>query len=157
LAHRHRVEKTWFERFDKERDSFVEMRKVDTSRPKAETPIAWKSMTFDEGVALAKKTGKPLFVDVMAFWCVWCYRLDYYTYPDKEVAALLNEKFIPVKIIQELDTAGDYDKVRKLIESRGIPAMGIFGGDGKLIHKIGGWKKPADFVKELEKALPEKK
>jgi len=153
---RERVERDWAARFDKEREAFIESRELDTDRPLAAEPIDWRWVTFDEALLLAKKEGKLLFVDVMAFWCVWCYRMDYYTYPDAEVARLLNEKFIPVKIIQEQDPAGDYQRVRDLLGARGIPAMGIFapnGTDGTILHKISGWKKPEAFIEELETAL----
>ena len=153
-AHRARVEHVWSERFDKERDQFVEQRKMDTTRAKAKDPVHWNYVTFDEALALSKKTGKPAFVDVMAFWCVWCYRMDYYTYPDAQVAELLNSSFVPVKIIQEQDAAGDYDRVMKdKLAANGIPAMGIFDADGNALHKIGGWKKPEEFVAELQKGL----
>lgn len=153
-AHRERVEHEWMQRFDKEREEFIAQRKLDTSRPKASSPIPWKYVTFDEAIALGKQQGKPVFVDVMAFWCVWCYRMDYYTYPDAEVAALLTDKYVPVKIIQEQDLGNDYDKLMKeKIEARGIPAMGIFDAQGNLVHKISGWKKPEDFIQELQKGL----
>jgi hypothetical protein len=153
VAARERVEHIWASRFDAEREKFIEARGVDTSRPKAETPIAWRYVTLDEAKAMAAKEGKPLFVDVMAFWCVWCYRMDYYTYPDAEVAKLLSEKFVPVKIIQEQDTAGDYPKIMAELGARGIPAMGVWAPDGKLLSYISGWNKPADFVSKLNEAL----
>ncbi len=150
---RDRVEKVWFGRFDQEKADFVAARGMDTSRPLAGTKIDWKWVTFEQAQAMAKEQGKALFVDVMAFWCVWCWRMDYYTYPDKEVADLLNAKFIAVKLIEEQDAAGEYEKVRGLLEAEGIPAMGVWGPDGALLHKIGGWNKPEDFVKELSVAL----
>jgi thiol:disulfide interchange protein len=141
------------ERFDQEREGFVAQRGLDTSRPLAKQPIDWKYVTFDEALELGRKTGKPVFIDVMAFWCVWCYRMDYYTYPDAEVAALLGGDFVPVKIIQEQDRAGDYDRLMKeKLEARGIPAMGVFRADGSVVHKIGGWKKPEEFIAELKAA-----
>lgn len=153
-AQRVRVEHIWSDRFDAEREQFVAQRGLDTKRPLAKKPIEWHYVTFDEALALGRKAGKPVFVDVMAFWCVWCYRMDYYTYPDQEVAALLGEQFVPVKIIQEQDPAGDYDAVMKgKLEARGIPAMGIFDGDGNVLHKIGGWKKPEDFLADLKQGL----
>ena len=153
-AKRVRAEHIWAKRFDAEREDFLKRQDIDTSRTKSEAPIDWHYVTYDEALAMGKKAGKPVFIDVMAFWCVWCYRMDYYTYPDAEVAQLLSEKFIPVKIIQEQDRAGDYDKVMKeKLEARGIPAMGIFDADGNVLHKIGGWKKPAAFVTELRDAL----
>jgi thiol-disulfide isomerase/thioredoxin len=156
-AHRRRVEHIWFERFDKDKEAFHKARGIDTTRPLAKQPIQWNYVSFDEALALSKKAGKPAFIDVMAFWCVWCYRLDHSTYPDQEVADLLNGSFVPVKIIQEQDLAGDYDKMMKeRLEAQGIPAMGVFDADGRLLHKIGGWKKPEDFVKELKTALEKK-
>ncbi|MHC4974469.1 MAG: DUF255 domain-containing protein [Planctomycetota bacterium] len=148
-----RVEHTWAERFDKEREDFVKRVSLDTARPRTETPIRWRYITFAEAKALAAKEQKALFVDVMAFWCVWCYRMDYYTYIDAEVAKLLNEEFVAVKIIQEQDLAGDYKTVREELKARGIPAMGIWGPDGKFRRMIGGWKKPEDFLTELREGL----
>lgn len=152
-SHRHRIEKMWSDRFDLEREDFVKQRGLDTKRPKATKEIEWQYVSFDDAIALGKKSGKPVFVDVMAFWCVWCYRMDYYTYPDQEVAELLNTKFVPVKLIQEQDAANDYKRLMELLEAKGIPAMGIFDGEGKKVHTISGWKKPEDFVKELEIGL----
>jgi thiol-disulfide isomerase/thioredoxin len=150
-AHRERVEHQWFERFDKEKADFVAQRKLDTTRPRAKAPIAWNYVTFDEAIELGKKAGKPVFVDVMAFWCVWCYRMDYYTYVDQEVADVLGTQFVPCKVIQEQDLAGDYDVLMKQkLEAKGIPAMGIFGADGNALHKIGGWKAPVDFLADLK-------
>lgn len=150
---RERVEHDWAARFDKERDQFIKDRELDTSRPVTTDPIQWRWVTFDEALALSEKEGKALFIDVMAYWCVWCYRMDYYTYPDAEVAKLLNEKFLPVKIIQEQDFVGDYDRIRELLGARGIPAMGVFRSDGIPVKMISGWKKPEDFLTELHAAL----
>lgn len=150
---RARVEHLWVERFDKEREDFVKLRGLDTSRARAEAPIRWRYITFAEAKKLAAQEQKALFVDLMAFWCVWCYRMDYYTYVDAEVARLLNEKFIAVKIIKEQDRADDYQVVREQLKARGIPAMGIWGPDGELRRMIGGWKKPEDFLTELREGL----
>jgi len=153
---RTRLEHLWAERFDKERAEFEAKQSLDTARPRATDPIRWRYITFAEAKALAAKEQKALFVDVMAFWCVWCYRMDYYTYIDAEVAGLLNEKFIPVKIIQEQDRAGDYAAVREELGTRGIPAMGIWGPDGTFRRMIGGWKKPENFLTELRAGLETK-
>ena len=153
-SHRTRVEHLWFERFDKERDGFVAQRKLDTGRARTQKPIEWNYVTFEQAIEMGKKTGKPVFVDVLAFWCVWCYRMDYYTYVDAEVAQVLSEQFVPCKILQEQDRVGDYDKTMKLLQAQGIPAMGVFGADaGKPLTTIGGWKKPEDFLTDLKKGL----
>jgi hypothetical protein len=154
-SHRDRVEHMWFDRFDGERDGFIEARGIDTSRPKTDDPIPWHFVSFDQGLEMAKKEGKLLFVDVLAFWCVWCYRMDYYTYPDAEVAQLLEQSFVPVKVVQEQDAAGDYSTLMEKLGARGIPAMGVWTPDGELVRYVSGWKTPADFVAELRAALEE--
>lgn len=151
--HRVRIEHQWADRFDKERESFVKSRQVDSNRPKTDKPILWRYVTFDQAKALAKESGKPLFVDVMAFWCVWCYRMDYYTYIDQEVAQVLGEKFIPVKIVQEQDPANDYQRIMNELNAKGIPAMGIWNAQGEKVHQIAGWKKPEDFLTDLKQGL----
>jgi thioredoxin-related protein len=156
-SQRERAEKAWAERFAPEKEGFVKARGMDTSRPLAETPIHWNYVTLAKAKAMAKKADKPLFVDVMAFWCVWCYRMDFYTYPDKAVADLLNNDFIPVKIIQEQDQAGDYSTLMKELGARGIPAMGIWSADGDLVKYISGWSKPSDFETTLKTALEKAK
>lgn len=151
---RERVEKMWEERFAPTADEFNKSKNIDTSRPKAQKPIDWHYVSFAEAKQLAAKANKPLFVDVMAFWCVWCYRMDFFTYCDQEVAQLLNDKFVPVKIIQEQAAEGDYDMLMKdKLKARGIPAMGIFDAEGNVLHTIGGWKKPEDFIADLQKGL----
>jgi thiol-disulfide isomerase/thioredoxin len=150
-AQRARVEHMWMERFEPEREKFFADRGLDASRPVAKAPIQWRYVSFADAIAMGEKEKKPVFIDVMAFWCVWCYRMDWCTYPDAEVTRMLNEDFIPVKIIQEQDLAGDYDVLMKdKLKAEGIPAMGVFDATGKAIHTIGGWKKPEDFLKELE-------
>jgi thiol-disulfide isomerase/thioredoxin len=149
--HRARIEHLWMERFEPGRKEFFESRGLDASRPLAKGPINWHYVTFADAIALGVKEKKPVFIDVMAFWCVWCYRMDWSTYPDAEVTRMLNEDFVAVKIIQEQDLVGDYDLLMKeKLKARGIPAMGIFDAAGDAIHTIGGWKKPEDFLKELE-------
>jgi thiol-disulfide isomerase/thioredoxin len=151
--HRTRIEHLWTERFDKEREGFVASNGLSPTRPLASEPIAWRYLSFEEALVLGAQMERPLFVDVMAFWCVWCYRMDYYTYVDAEVAQLLNESFVPVKIIQEQAVEGDYERVREKLDARGIPAMGVFDGEGNALHKISGWKKPEDFLTDLNAGL----
>lgn len=158
-AHRERVERACAEQFDQEREGFIRQFGVDPDRARTKTPIVWRYVTFDQAQAMAKEEGKPLFVDLMAFWCLWSWRMGYYTYPDAEVAELLGTKFIPVRILEEQDFAGDHGRLRTLLGAAGLPAMGVWGPDGKLRGFISGWKKAEEFLALLEKALlePEEK
>jgi thioredoxin-related protein len=60
-----------------------------------------KWMTFEEAVEKSKTEKRKIFIDVFTDWCGWCKVMDKNTFPDAEVAKLLNEKFYPVKLDAE--------------------------------------------------------
>lgn len=143
-----RVNRKWFERFDKEAAGFRQAQSMTEERPRGATAPAFHHLLdFEAAKKLAAEQKKPIFLDFETDWCVWCKRLDYYTYPDAEVAEWLS-KFVLVKWNCELDST---DLFRQM-GGRGYPHMVIVDPQGKKIHEIGGWKKPADFVEELKKA-----
>jgi thioredoxin-related protein len=63
------------------------------------SPVKW--MTFEEAVEKSKTEKRKIFVDVFTDWCGWCKVMDKNTFPDAEVAKVLNEKFYPVKFNAE--------------------------------------------------------
>ncbi|MEE8142399.1 MAG: thioredoxin fold domain-containing protein [Planctomycetota bacterium] len=104
-------------------------------------------MDLDEIQKLARAAKKPLFIDFETDWCVWCKRLDYYTYPDAEVRSWLN-KFLLVKWNSDFDPKN----VGQKFGLKGFPYIAIVDGEGKPIHSISGWKKASEFVTELKDA-----
>lgn len=71
-----------------------------TAKPaEHKSPIHWMSM--EEAQAAAKKSAKPLFVDVYTSWCGPCKMLDAKTFQDPKLAAYVNEHFYPVKFNAE--------------------------------------------------------
>lgn len=52
----------------------------------------------DEPFALARRAGRPLLLDIGAAWCHWCHVMDEGTYSDAEVARLINQHFVAVKV-----------------------------------------------------------
>ncbi len=70
-----------------------------TTATEHKSPIHW--MSLEEAQAAAKKTAKPLFVDVYTSWCGPCKMLDAKTFQDPKLAAYVNEHFYPVKFNAE--------------------------------------------------------
>jgi thioredoxin-related protein len=65
-----------------------------------QTP-AVKWYTYAQAVALAKKSPRPIFVDVYTDWCGWCKVMDKNTFNHPEISSYLNKKFYPVKLNAE--------------------------------------------------------
>jgi uncharacterized protein len=66
-------------------------------RSAAEQPIDWYPWG-PEPFELAKRTNRPILLDIGASWCHWCHVMDEGTYVDAEVGRLLAQHFIAVKV-----------------------------------------------------------
>jgi thioredoxin-related protein len=62
-------------------------------------------MSFNDGIAEAKKTGKKVMIDVYTNWCGWCKKMDKETYTNVGVVDYLNRYFVVVKL--DLKGTGD--------------------------------------------------
>jgi uncharacterized protein YyaL (SSP411 family) len=72
----------------------------------ANDPVAWRPWNA-EALAEARRRKVPLLVSVGFFACRWCHVLHRESYLDREIAALINRHFIPVKVDREIDGALD--------------------------------------------------
>ncbi len=66
-------------------------------RSASEQPIDWHPWG-PEPFALAARTDRPILLDVGAAWCHWCHVMDEGTYSDPEVARLILQHFVAVKV-----------------------------------------------------------
>ncbi|MGO8795374.1 MAG: thioredoxin domain-containing protein [Candidatus Sulfotelmatobacter sp.] len=83
-------------------------------------PIRWHEWG-EEAFAAARRENKPMLLDIGAVWCHWCHVMDRESYDDPEVAAIVNEHFIAVKV--------DRDE-RPDIDSRYQAAVSAVSGQG---------------------------
>jgi hypothetical protein len=83
-------------------------------------PIRWHEWG-EEAFAAARRENKPMLLDIGAVWCHWCHVMDRESYDDPEVAAIVNEHFIAVKV--------DRDE-RPDIDSRYQAAVSVVSGQG---------------------------
>ncbi len=83
-------------------------------------PIQWHEWG-EEAFASAQRENKPMLLDIGAVWCHWCHVMDRESYDDLEVAAIVNEHFIAVKV--------DRDE-RPDIDSRYQAAVSAVSGQG---------------------------
>jgi hypothetical protein len=83
-------------------------------------PIRWHEWG-EEAFATAQRENKPMLLDIGAVWCHWCHVMDRESYDDPEVARIVNENFIAVKV--------DRDE-RPDIDSRYQAAVSAISGQG---------------------------
>ncbi|MEK9136508.1 MAG: thioredoxin fold domain-containing protein, partial [Bacteroidota bacterium] len=85
-----------------------------------------KWMSFNEGVAEAKKTGRKVMIDVYTDWCGWCKKMDKDTYADAGVADYLNKKYVAIKLNAESSTKLKY-RGQSYTEQELSAAFGVTG------------------------------
>ena len=108
-------------------------------------PIQWHEFG-KEAFAAARLANKPVLLDIGAVWCHWCHVMDRESYDDAEVAAIVNEHYIAVKV--DRDERPDIDSryqaaVAALTGQGGWPLTAFLTSDGKPFYG-GTYFPPAD-------------
>ncbi|WP_297527610.1 thioredoxin domain-containing protein [Thiohalobacter sp.] len=67
----------------------------------ADDPVAWQRW-YPGVVAQARREGRLIFISSGYFSCHWCHVMQRESFRDPEIAALLNEHYLPVKLDREL-------------------------------------------------------
>src|SRR6202795_2864007 len=83
-------------------------------------PIQWQEWG-EEAFASAQRENMPMLLGMGAVWCHWCHVMDRESYDNPDVAAIVNEHFIAVKV--------DRDE-RPDIDSRYQVAISAVSGQG---------------------------
>jgi len=96
-------------------------------------PVQWREWG-PEAFAAARAENKPMLLDIGAVWCHWCHVMDRESYDDPEIAKIVNEHFIPVKV--DRDERPDIDSryqaaVQAVSGQGGWPLTAFLTPDGK--------------------------
>jgi len=83
-------------------------------------PVQWHA--WGEGAfARAQAEDKPILLDIGAVWCHWCHVMDRESYEDAEIARLINENYVAMKV--------DRDE-RPDVDARYQAAVSAISGQG---------------------------
>lgn len=104
----------------------------------------------------AKRESKYIFVDCYATWCGPCKMMDRDVYPENSVGAVLNDRFVSVKV--QMDTSKKDDEVVKAwyadahafltaYKIADFPSFLFFSPDGKIVHRGLGYHKAQEFTR----------
>ena len=110
--------------------------------------------TFSEVLALAKKEGKPVFVDCYTSWCGPCKMMANKEFPKKEAGDYFNKKFVCWKVDME---KGEGVGLAKRYDVNAFPTFLILDADGNLTGRCVGAAGITDFIKKVEDAMKEEK
>ncbi len=102
----------------------------------AHQPVRWQMFT-DDAFRLARELDRPILLDIGAVWCPWCHVMDNESYSDAEVAAIINSRFVPVKV--DRDQMPDVDAryqtaIGAMTGAGGWPLTGFLTPDGRAFY-----------------------
>jgi hypothetical protein len=107
-------------------------------------PIHWHEWG-EEAFATAQRENKPILLDIGAVWCHWCHVMDRESYDNPEIAEIINQRFIAVKV--DRDERPDIDSryqvaISSISGQGGWPLTAFLTPDGKPFY--GGTYFPPD-------------
>lgn len=114
-----------------------------TTETHTETGIAFHKGTWDEALLLAKKEGKPIFLDISASWCGPCKMLKAKTFPDAEVGEFYNANFINVAVDGE---RGEGIELARKYKIKGYPSLIFLDSKGNVIAQTAGYRNPKQLI-----------
>jgi uncharacterized protein YyaL (SSP411 family) len=133
-----------------------------TNSFKTAEEIKW--LDFNTGYKLAVKKKKMMMVDVYTDWCGWCKVMDRETYAKSEIAALVNQHFVPIKFNPETPNivytfeGKEYNGkgLKEIISNnqiRGYPATMFINTKNKKSSLVSGYLNPQEFKVTVEHTL----
>ncbi|MGH7504198.1 MAG: thioredoxin domain-containing protein, partial [Longimicrobiales bacterium] len=95
--------------------------------------LPWGDVAFERARAL----DRPILLDIGAVWCHWCHVMDRESYEDVETAALINERFVPVKVDRDErpDVDARYQRAVQLLTGQGgWPVTAFLTPEGEVFY-----------------------
>ncbi len=102
-------------------------------RSAAHQPVDWHEWG-EEAFARARAEEKPILLDIGAVWCHWCHVIDRESYENPEIAAIINQFYVPVKVDRDErpDVDARYQAAISAISGQGgWPLTAFLTPDGK--------------------------
>jgi len=114
----------------------------------AETDWAgWEPQSFTR----AKQENRIILINVVASWCHWCHVMDEETYADPEIAALLAEHFVTIRV--DSDARPD---VAERYREWGWPATAFLTPDAQQVLALRGYKHRDKFEALLRELVADR-
>ncbi len=124
----------------------------------APAEISW--LSYDVGMARAKKEGKHVLIDFYTTWCGYCKKMDRSTFRDKAVVGFISKSMVAVKvnaesnkpIMHEGKRLTERELSRRVYGVRGYPTYWFVSPKGEKLFYIPGYRSGPDFLNFAEYA-----
>lgn len=127
-----------------------------TDPGKKKTLVSW--IAADVAVTAARAESRPILYDFTAAWCAPCHVLDREGWNNREIAALVNERFVAARVVDRQREEGENTPAIAELQRRygveGFPTLVVASADGREIGKLTGWRGRetlATFLREARK------
>jgi len=111
-----------------------------------ETALPWLE-DYDEAIAAAKPTGKPIVLVLYADWCGFCKKLFDRTMEDPRIK-VLKDRFVWLKMDSGKDCA-----LKNKFEQEGFPMIVVLDSEGLVLEKMSGYRDAKTLREGLEAYL----
>jgi len=93
----------------------------------AKNPVHWHAWN-EEALGRAKKENKPIFLSVGYSSCHWCHVMAHESFEDEEIAKIMNENFVNIKVDREErpDLDAIYQKACQMTTGQGGWPLSVF-------------------------------
>jgi thioredoxin-related protein len=112
--------------------------------------VEYFNKPWTEVQAKAKNESRMIVIDCYTDWCGWCKTMDKETMTSPDIAKILNEYFVPVKMDME---NGEGIKLAMKYHVSAFPSFLFFDPEGNYVYQIAGYQKPDEFKKLLKNVL----
>ncbi len=114
--------------------------------------VRWRP--HETAPAAAQKAGKPILYNFTAEWCAPCHVLDREGWGDSKIAALVNESYLPVRVVDREREDGRnpaaIDELNRRYSVIAFPTLVVADADGRQIARIEGYGGRDRLVRFLE-------
>ena len=96
-------------------------------------PVEWHPWS-EAAFSRAQAENKPILLDIGAVWCHWCHVMDRESYEDPEMARIINENYVAIKVDRDErpDVDARYQAAVSAISGQGgWPLTGFLTPDGR--------------------------
>lgn len=111
----------------------AEKKQVSADKQEKFDPSRDAAADIKAGVAIAKKSGKRVILDVGGEWCPWCKKLDKMFREDEDVAKILKDNYVVVKVNFSQENENK-TVLSRYPEISGYPHLFVLDSNGKLLH-----------------------